>query len=79
MRKLMAKRFTKGAAKQNIPSGCLTAALSEVVKETYEVNLGGTIDKKRIRFEGRGKAGAEERSFATKRTIGPFCAWLRKK
>lgn len=32
--------------------------MSEVVEGKYEVNLGGNIYKKRIRFEGKGKSGS---------------------
>ncbi len=58
MKKLMTKRFAKWAAKQNIPVESLDGALSEVAEGKFEVNLGGNVYKKRIRFMGQGKSGS---------------------
>ena len=58
MKKLMTKHFSKWAAKQKIPKRELANALTEIVAGNFEVNLGGYLYKKRIRFEGQGKSGS---------------------
>jgi len=58
MKKLMTKSFARWAKKQNIPTTELVKALKEVESGIYEVNLGGHLIKKRIRFQGKGKSGS---------------------
>ena len=53
----MTKHFSRWAAKQKIPKRELANALTEIVAGNFEVNLGGYLYKKRIRFEGQGKSG----------------------
>ena len=58
MKKLMTKQFAKWASKQKIPKNELSTALSEVINDSYEANLGGHLYKKRIPFQGQGKSGS---------------------
>jgi len=58
MKKLMTKHFSKWAAKQKIPKRELTNTLAELAVGNFEANLGGTLYKKRIHFEGHGKSGS---------------------
>ena len=53
----MTKHFSKWAAKQKIPKREFANALTEIVAGNFEVNLGGYLYRKRIRFEGQGKSG----------------------
>ena len=54
----MTNSFAKWAAKQQIPVGELSKAITQVDNGQFEANLGGNIVKKRIRFEGQGKRGS---------------------
>jgi hypothetical protein len=58
MKRLMTKPFSKWAAKQNISEKDLSNALTELEAGNFEANLGGSVYKKRIRFEGQGKSGS---------------------
>ncbi len=58
MTKLMTKHFSKWALKQNISDSELFDALVEVEAGNVDVNLGGNVYKKRIRFKGQGKRGS---------------------
>jgi hypothetical protein len=58
MKNLMTKHFSKWAFKQNIPESELFTALAEVQAGKFDVNLGGNVYKKRIRFTGKGKSGS---------------------
>ncbi len=58
MKKLMTKHFSKWAIKQNISGKHLFSTLTEIQSGNFEVNLGGHLYKKRIRFDGQGKSGA---------------------
>ena len=58
MKRLMTKQFTKWVKKQSIPEGELFKAIDEVVEGSYEANLGSSLIKKRIRFQGQGKSGS---------------------
>lgn len=58
MAKLMTKHFSKWASKQNISNSELFDALEEVEEGSFDVNLGGNVYKKRIRFKGQGKSGS---------------------
>ena len=58
MAKLMTKHFSKWASKQNISNSELFDALEEVEEGSLDVNLGGNVYKKRIRFKGQGKSGS---------------------
>lgn len=55
MKNLMTKHFSRWAAKEKIPNGELSTALTEVESGYFEANLGGHIYKKRIHFKGKGK------------------------
>ncbi|MDA3925951.1 MAG: type II toxin-antitoxin system RelE/ParE family toxin [Kiritimatiellae bacterium] len=54
----MTKHFSKWASKQNISDSELFDALAEVEEGSFDVNLGGNVYKKRIRFKGQGKSGS---------------------
>ncbi len=54
----MTKPFAKWVSKQIIQKNELMTAVSEVQAGVFEVNLGGNLYKKRIRFEGQGKSGS---------------------
>lgn len=54
----MTKQFSKWLTKQEIPENELSNALEELVAGNFEVNLGGHLYKKRIRFKGKGKSGS---------------------
>lgn len=54
----MTKKFSKWVQKQNIPNGELFRAIEEVIEGSYEANLGSSLIKKRIRFQGQGKSGS---------------------
>jgi len=58
MKKLKTKHFSKWASKQSISDSLLFLALTEMQEGIFEVNLGGNIYKKRIRFHGKGKSGS---------------------
>jgi len=50
----MTRKFSKWASKQKIPENELATVLAEIQAGNFEVNLGGHIYKKRIKFEGKG-------------------------
>jgi len=54
----MTKKFAKWAKKQNIPEGGLFKAIEEVIEGSYEANLGSSLIKKRIKFQGQGKSSS---------------------
>jgi hypothetical protein len=54
----MTKHFAKWADKHKIPEDEIALALKEVQAGNFEVNLGGHIYKKRIRFSGQGKSSS---------------------
>ncbi|PLX69584.1 MAG: hypothetical protein C0603_01260 [Denitrovibrio sp.] len=54
----MTRHFSKWIAKQDISETELTKALDEVISGNYEASLGGSIFKKRVRFENTGKSGS---------------------
>ncbi len=54
----MTKKFTKWVKKQNIPEGELFKAIDEIIEGSYEANLGSSLIKKRIKFQGQGKSGS---------------------
>ena len=54
----MTKHFSKWASKQDLSLEDLSSALDEVIHGAFEANLGGSILKKRIRFQGQGKSGS---------------------
>lgn len=58
MKKLMTRHFSKWAKKQRVSIQRLSDALDEVEHGNFEVNLGGHLVKKRIRFRGQGKSGS---------------------
>ena len=52
----MTKKFAKWVNKQNIPEGELFKAIEEVIDGLYEANLGSSLIKKRIKFQGQGRS-----------------------
>lgn len=58
MKKLMTKHFSKWASKQDLSLEDLSNALDEVANGSFEADLGGSIFKKRVWFQGQGKSGS---------------------
>jgi hypothetical protein len=56
MKRLMTRHFAKWTKKQNISIIELSKALDEIIKGQFDVDLGGHLIKKRIRFRGKGKS-----------------------
>jgi len=54
----MTRHFSRWAKKQSVAIEELSVALDEVGSGNFEVNLGGNLVKKRIRFQGQGKSGS---------------------
>lgn len=54
----MTKKFDKWARKQNIPKGELYKAIDEISDGSYEASLGGSLIKKRIKYQGQGKSSS---------------------
>ena len=54
----MTKQFSKWVSNQNIVANGLSEAISEIKLGQFEVDLGGHLYKKRIRFKGQGKSGS---------------------
>lgn len=54
----MTKHFSKWTSKQKIPESTLSTALNEVQNGDFEANLGGSLFKKRIPFDGKGKSSS---------------------
>ena len=54
----MTKHFSKWASKQDLSLEDLSNALDEIINGTIEAISGGSVFKKRVRFQGQGKSGS---------------------
>lgn len=57
MRIFKNKAFNKWAMEQRVKDSTLIKAIEEMEQGSYEASLGGSIYKKRIPLDGRGKRG----------------------